>query len=85
MFPQRHWLWRKYVSNSEKNLKAFPDECISKKDKVSILGTYWSQKEDVLTFNLMKPTEAESKANETSNDTSVGAGSNSVTKIFKSY
>ena len=56
----------KYVSNSEVTLKAFPAECISTKDKVSILGTYWNQKEDMLTFNLMKPVEAESKVKEES-------------------
>ena len=58
----------KYVSNSEKTLKEFPEECIAKKDKVSILGTYWSQKDDVLTFNLMKPMEAELKAEETKSE-----------------
>ena len=58
----------KYVSNSEKTLKEFPEECIAKKDKVSILGTYWCQKDDVLTFNLMKPMEAELKAEETKSE-----------------
>ena len=69
----------KYVSNSEKTLKEFPEECIAKKDKVSILGTYWSQKDDVLTFNLMKPMEAELKAEETKSEIDDGLVSQNAT------
>ena len=69
----------KYVSNSENTLKAFPAECQSTKEKVSILGTYWNQKEDVLTFNLMKPTEAGYDASAGSEATIAGSESNSAT------
>ena len=69
----------KYVSNSLKTLKEFPDECLSKKDRVSILGTYWSQKEDVLTFNLMKSTETELKIQEDDSEVSVESGSKDAT------
>ena len=49
----------KYVSNSTKALQAFPEECISKKENVSVLGTIWSTKDDVLTYNLITPTAQE--------------------------
>ena len=77
----------KYVSNSGKTLKAFPDECVAKKDIVSVLGTYWSQKEDVLTFNLMKPAETESEAkgasNETENEAEVDSDTSTTTTFTK--
>ena len=53
----------KYVSNSTKSLEAFPEDCLSKKDTVSVLGTMWSPKEDILTYNLitMATTEEDEK------------------------
>ena len=70
---------KKYVSNSLKTLKEFPDECLSKKDRLSILDTYWSQKEDVLTFNLMKSTEAEVKIEKANSEVSVESDSKNAT------
>ena len=45
----------KYCSCSEKALQEFPPNLVSKKEKVSILGSIWEPKRDVLTFNMIAP------------------------------
>lgn len=49
----------KYVSNSTKTLQAFPKECLSTKENVSVLGTIWSPKDDIITYNLITPVAPE--------------------------
>ena len=51
----------KYVSNSKETLKAFKEELVSTKETVSLLGAKWNPTNDILTYNLIKPTEDKSK------------------------
>jgi hypothetical protein len=55
----------KFVSNSIKALQAFPEECLSNKDKVSVLGTMWSPRSDIITYNLIAPVASEEEGKTT--------------------